>query len=75
MGKSGSIVNMVFSTIDNVVSTVETIHSDVAEKACSKNGDDIHRGEKRKNLYGLIKSINGKVGNLVSDFFKPGAGT
>jgi len=70
MKKSESIAKTVFSSIDNVVSTVENIHGDIAEKTGNKNGCGIHNEEKRKNVYGLIKSISGRIENVVLDFLK-----
>lgn len=70
MKKGRSVVETVFSSIDNVVSTVENIHGDIAGIRCNKNGNEICNGEKRKNVYGVIKSINGNIGTIVSDFLK-----
>jgi hypothetical protein len=75
MRKGESIVGMVFNSIDNVVSTVENIHGDIAGKTGDKNGNKMHNEEKRNHVYGVIKSINGRIGNLVSDFFKTGTGS
>jgi hypothetical protein len=41
MKKSKSIAEKVFSSIDNVVLTVENIHGDIAEKAGDKNEKEI----------------------------------
>jgi hypothetical protein len=70
MRKKESIVKMVFNSIDNVVSAVENIHGDIAEKKGNKPENKIHNGERRNNVYGVIKSINARIGNLVSDFFR-----
>jgi phage-related protein len=70
MNKGKSIVSTVFSSIDNVVSTVENIHGDIAGISCDKNGNGSHTEEKRKHVYGAIKSINSRIGDLVSDFFR-----
>jgi len=70
MKKNESIAELVFKSIGNVVSTVESIHGDIAEKAGDKNGKELYHKEKRKKVYGLIKSINGKVEETVHDFFK-----
>ena len=70
MRKIESIANMVFNSIDNVVSTVENIHGDIAGKTGDKNRNEIHNEEKRKHVYGVIKSINGRIGNVVSEFLK-----
>jgi hypothetical protein len=70
MGKRESMAQKVFSSIGNIVSTVENIHGDIAEKKGGKNEKELHHEEKRKKVYGLIKSINGRVENLVLDFFK-----
>lgn len=72
MKKDRSIVETAFSSIENVISTVETIHGDIAETRGDKNGNKSRKAERRKNVYGVIKSINGNIGALVSDFFKPG---
>ena len=70
MKKSKSIAEKVFSSIDNVVLTVENIHGDIAEKVGDKNEKEIRNEEKRKKVYGLIKSINGRVEEVVLNFFK-----
>jgi hypothetical protein len=70
MKKSESVAKKVFSSIDDVVSTVENIHGDIAGKKGDKNGKRIHKEEQRKIVYGLIKSINGNVEKVILDFFK-----
>lgn len=69
MKKRGSIVKTVFVNIDDMVSTVENIHGDIAEKQGYKNGYKIRKSLRRKDVYGVIKSINGRIGNFVSNFF------
>ena len=70
MKKSDSLAKKVFSSIDNVVSTVENIHGDIAGIKGGKKGKIIHKEEKRKAIYGLIKSINGSIEKVILDFFK-----
>ncbi|MCE5210303.1 MAG: hypothetical protein LLG40_01980 [Deltaproteobacteria bacterium] len=70
MKKSDLIAEKVFKSINNVVSTVENIHGDIAERKGEKNDKALHREEKREKVYGLIKSINGRVEETVRDFLK-----
>jgi hypothetical protein len=56
------IAGKVFKGIGSVVSTVESIHGDIAEI----------KGEKseREKVYGMIKSINGRLEETVLDLLK-----
>jgi len=56
------IAGKVFKGIGNVVSTVEGIHGDIAELKGDKN--------EREKVYGMIKSINGRLEETVLDLFK-----
>lgn len=70
MKRNDWVAEKVFKSIDNVVSTVENIHGDIAESKGRKDNKALHREEKRKRVYGLIKSINGRVEGTVRDFMK-----
>ena len=68
MKKSESMAEMVFQSIDRVVSAVENIHDDIAEAKSVESEKRAYHEEKRKKVYGLIKSINGRVEEVVLGF-------
>lgn len=70
MKKNASIVRTAFNSIETVVSTVEAIHGNIAGITGNKNGSATRKGEKRKSVYDVIKSINGSIGTVVSDFLR-----
>ncbi|MDM7987037.1 MAG: hypothetical protein QUS13_06875 [Smithella sp.] len=53
-----------------MVSTVENIHGDIAQTKGNIRNNALENEETRKKVYGLIKSINGRVEETVLDFFK-----
>ncbi len=69
MKKNGSRVTTVFGRINDIVLTVENIHSDIAGKPGNKDVKSIRKEERRNGVYGIIKSINGRIGNAVSRMF------
>lgn len=69
MKKSGSMVTAVFGRINDIVSTVENIHGDIAGKPGNKDVKRIRKEERRNGVYGIIKSINGRIGDAVSRMF------
>ena len=70
MKNNDSMAKLVFKSIDHVVSTVENIHGDIAETKGKIRNHALDNEETRKKVYGLIKSINGRVEETVLDFFK-----
>jgi hypothetical protein len=69
MKEKESIVKLVFGCIDEVVSTTENIHRSIVENATGTS-KSFEKGGKRKRVYDTIKSVNGKVEELVSCFKK-----
>lgn len=69
MNQKGSIVKLVFGSIDQVVSTVENIHQSIAHTAGNASKGGFREGGRRKNVYATIKAVNSKVEELVSGFF------
>ena len=65
-----SIVKLVFGCIDEVVTTTENIHRSIVEKAKGASKSGFEEGGKRKRVYDTIKTVNGKVEDLVSGFKK-----
>ena len=70
MKNNDSMAKLVFKSINQVVSTVENIHGDIAETKDNIRNISPDNEETRKKVYGLIKSINGRVEETVLDFFK-----
>lgn len=70
MKNNDSMAKLVFKSINQVVSTVENIHGDIAETKDNVRNTSLDNEEARKKVYGLIKSINGRVEETVLDFFK-----
>ncbi len=70
MKNNDSMAKLVFKSIDQVVSTVENIHGDIAQTKGNIRNNALENEETRKKVYGLIKSINGRVEETVLDFFK-----
>lgn len=69
MKKRRSAVKTVFVNIDDMASTVENIHGGSSGKQSDKNRKNIRRVKKKKYVYSAIRSINGRIGRFVSDFF------
>jgi hypothetical protein len=70
MKNNDSIAKLVFKSIDQVVSTVENIHGDIAEAKGNIRDNAPNNEETGKKVYGLIRSINSRVEETVLDFFK-----
>lgn len=70
MKEKESIVKLVFGCIDEVVSTTENIHKRILEKKTDSSQNGFQEGGKRKHVYDTIKTVNGKVEELVSGFVK-----
>jgi hypothetical protein len=70
MKQKGSIIKTVFGAIDAIVNTTEDIHQNIAgmrEDTIKNSAGD--RGNKA-NVYDRIKSVSGKVEEIVLSFFK-----
>jgi hypothetical protein len=65
-----SIVKLVLGCINEVVSTTENIHRSIVEKTADASKSGFQEGGKRKHVYDTIKTVNGKVEELVSGFTK-----
>ncbi len=70
MKEKESIVKLVFGCIDEVVATTENIHRRIIEKKTDNPENGFQDGGRRKHVYDTIKTVNGKVEELVAGFVK-----
>ncbi len=70
MKEKHAIIKLVFGCIDEVVSTTENIHRSIVERRTGAAQSGFQDGGKRKHVYDTIKTVNGKVEELVSGLTK-----
>jgi hypothetical protein len=70
MKQKGSIAKTVFGTIDAIVTTTEDIHRNIAGMKGDTVKNSIGDRENKANVYDRIKSVSGKVEEIVLSFFK-----
>jgi len=70
MKQKGAIVKTVFDSIYDTISATEDIHRDIAGLQHETMKNRTPDRKNNPNIYETVKSVSGRVENLVLSFFK-----
>lgn len=70
MKEKEHVVKLVFGCIDDVISTTQTIHLNIMERVAGDKQSGFGEGGKRKHIYDTVKTVGGKIEELVLGFMK-----
>lgn len=70
MKQKGAIVKTVFDSIYDTISTTEDIHRDIVGIRYETMKNSTLDRKNTANIYDAVKSVTGRVENLVLSFFK-----